>query len=128
LNYANKRDLPAKDWPVKDFLKGGGDHFLRNDNGKFTDISQQAGIHGSLISFGLGISIADLNNDGYPDVYVSNDFFERDYLYINQKMALSKMNMKNIFAHGSLASMGSDVGDINNDGYPDIFYNRYVAR
>ncbi|HEX5150691.1 MAG TPA: VCBS repeat-containing protein [Parafilimonas sp.] len=121
LNYANKRDLPAKDWPVADFLKGGGDHFLRNDNGKFVDISRQAGIHGSLISFGLGISVADVNSDGYPDVYVSNDFFERDYLYINQKNGTFKDELEQYMQHTSLASMGSDVGDINNDGCPDIF-------
>ena len=59
LNYANKRNLIAKDWPVADFLKGGGDRLYRNDNGKFTDISQQAGIYGSLISFGLGVTIGD---------------------------------------------------------------------
>jgi hypothetical protein len=57
LNYANKRNLQAKDWPVADFLKGGGERFLRNDGGKFTDITQQAGVHGSLISFGLGVTV-----------------------------------------------------------------------
>ncbi len=72
-------------WPVAQFLKGGGDHLYRNDNGHFTEVTKQAGIHGSLISFGLGVSIADINNDGYPDIYVSNDSYERDYLYINQK-------------------------------------------
>lgn len=121
LDYANKRELRAKDWPVAEFLKGGGDHFLRNDKGKFIDISEQAGIHGSLISFGLGISVTDINGDGYPDVYVSNDFFERDYLYINQKNGGFKDEYEQYIDHASLASMGSDVGDINNDGYPDIF-------
>ena len=121
LNYANKRDLRAKDWPVANFLKGGGDKLLRNDNGKFTDISQQAGIHGSLISFGLGITVGDLNGDHYPDVYVSNDFFERDYLYINQKDGTYKDELENWAQHISHSSMGADMGDINNDGYPDIF-------
>ena len=121
LNYANKRDLRAKDWPVANFLKGGGDKLLRNDNGKFVDISQQAGIHGSLISFGLGITIGDLNGDHYPDVYVSNDFFERDYLYINQKDGTFKDELENWAQHISHSSMGADMGDINNDGYPDIF-------
>jgi enediyne biosynthesis protein E4 len=121
LNYANKRDLPAKDWPVADFLKGGGDRFLRNDNGKFVDVSQEAGIHGSLISFGLGVTVGDVNQDNYPDVYVSNDFFERDYLYINQKNGTFKDELEQWMGHTSLASMGADIGDINNDGFVDIF-------
>ncbi|MEX6688394.1 FG-GAP-like repeat-containing protein [Danxiaibacter flavus] len=121
LNYANKRDLRAADWPVADFLKGGGDKLLRNDNGKFTDVSKEAGIYGSLISFGLGVTVGDVNGDGYPDVYVSNDFFERDYLYINQKNGTFKDELEQWVQHTSLASMGADMGDINNDGYPDIF-------
>jgi len=121
LNYANKRDLRAKDWPVANFLKGGGDRFFRNDNGKFIDISQEAGIHGSLISFGLGVTVGDVNRDHYPDVYVSNDFFERDYLYINQKNGTFKDELEQWIGHTSLASMGADIGDINNDGYVDIF-------
>ncbi len=120
LNYANKRNLRAEDWPVADFLKGGGDHLLRNDNGKFTDVSKEAGIYGSLISFGLGVTVADVNGDHYPDVYVSNDFFERDYLYINQKNGTFKDEIENYLQHTSLASMGADMADINNDGYPDI--------
>ena len=113
--------MPAKDWPVADFLKGGGDHFFRNDNGKFIDVSKEAGIHGSLISFGLGVTVGDVNGDDYPDVYVSNDFFERDYLYINQKNGTFKDELEQWMEHTSLASMGADIGDINNDGYPDIF-------
>ncbi len=85
LGYTNRRNLPDAQWPVADFLKGGGDHLFRNDDGKFVEVSQQAGIHGTLMSFGLGVSVGDVNNDGYPDVYVANDSYERDYLYINQK-------------------------------------------
>ncbi len=121
LNYANKRGLRAKDWPVADFLKGGGDHLYRNDNGKYIDVSEETGIHGSLISFGLGVTVGDVNGDHYPDVYVSNDFFERDYLYINQKDGTFKDDIENWIQHSSLSSMGADFGDINNDGYPDIF-------
>ena len=121
LNYANRRDLPSSQWPVADFLKGGGDHLYRNDNGKFTEVTQQAGIHGGLISLGLGVTVADVNGDGYPDVYVSNDFFERDYLYINQKNGTFKDELENRIQHTSLSSMGADIQDINNDGYPDIF-------
>lgn len=121
LNYANKRSLRAPDWPVADFLKGGGDHLYRNDNGKFTDISKEAGIYGSLISFGLGVTVGDVNGDGYPDVYVSNDFFERDYLYINQHNGTFKDELEQWTQHISHSSMGADMADVNNDGYPDIF-------
>lgn len=121
LNYANKRNLRAPDWPVADFLKGGGDHLLRNDNGHFTDVSKEAGIYGSLISFGLGVTVGDVNGDDYPDVYVSNDFFERDYLYINQRNGTFRDELEERVQHVSHSSMGADMADINNDGYPDIF-------
>ena len=80
LEFANKRDLLESKWPVGDFLKGGGDHLFRNDNGHFVEVTQAAGIHGTLISFGMGVSVGDINGDGWPDVYVSNDSYERDYL------------------------------------------------
>lgn len=121
LNYANNRDIPAASWPVADFLKGGGDHLLRNDNGKFVEVTPASGIHGGLTSLGLGVTVGDVNNDGYPDIYVSNDFFERDYLYINQRNGTFKDELEQCMQHTSLASMGADMGDVNNDGYPDIF-------
>lgn len=121
LNYANRRDLRAADWPVRDFLKGGGDRLLRNDDGYFTDVSKEAGIYGSLMSFGLGVTVGDVNGDHYPDVYVSNDFFERDYLYINQRNGTFKDELENWVQHTSLSSMGADMADVNNDGHPDIF-------
>jgi enediyne biosynthesis protein E4 len=121
LNNANRRDLPDSLWPVAPFLKGGGDHLYRNDNGHFTEVTQSAGIHGSLISFGLGVSIGDLNNDGYPDIYVGNDSYEKDYLYINQKNGTFKDEMEQCLQSISMSSMGTDIGDLNNDGYPEIF-------
>ena len=121
LNYANNRSMRAKDWPVKDFLKGGGDKLLRNDNGKFTDVSEETGIYGSLIGFGLGVTVGDINGDNYPDIYISNDFFERDYLYINQKNGTFSEELEKRVKHTSMASMGADMADINNDGYPEIF-------
>ncbi len=121
LNYSNKRDLRAKDWPVADFLKGGGDKLMRNDGGSFTDVSEQAGIYGSLIGFGLGITVGDVNGDNWPDVYVSNDFFERDYLYINQKDGSFAEELEDRISHLSHSSMGADMADINNDGAPEIF-------
>jgi enediyne biosynthesis protein E4 len=121
LNYSNKRTLPAENWPVEDFAKGGGDKLLRNDAGKFIDVTTHANIYSSLIGFGLGITVSDVNNDHYPDLYVSNDFFERDYLYINQQNGTFKEQLPEQMNHTSLASMGADAADINNDGFPDIF-------
>ncbi len=121
LNYGNARDIRAENSSVADFLKGGGDHLFQNNNGKFIEVSAKAGIHGSLISFGLGVTVGDVNGDGWPDVYVSNDFFERDYLYINQKNGTFKDDLEKYMEHNSIASMGTDMADINNDGYPDIF-------
>ncbi|HEK21713.1 MULTISPECIES: VCBS repeat-containing protein [unclassified Mucilaginibacter] len=99
----------------------GGARLYRNDGGHFTNVTQQAGIYSSDIGFGLGVSVADVNNDGYPDIYVSNDFFERDYLYINQHNGTFKEDIQNEMGHLSLASMGADIADINNDGNLDIF-------
>ena len=121
LGYPNKRDLIADKWNVPDYLKGGGDHLYRNDNGHFTEVTQQAGIHGTLMSFGLGVTVGDVNGDHYPDIYVSNDFFERDYLYINQKDGTFKDELEERVKHNSYASMGADLGDINNDGFPELF-------
>ncbi len=121
LNYSNNRELYAKDWPVADFLKGGGDKLLRNDGGKFTDVSKQAGIFGSLIGFGLGVTVGDLNGDNWPDLFISNDFYERDYLYVNQQDGTFKEEVEQWMEHLSHASMGADMADINNDGYPEIF-------
>lgn len=121
LNYSNKRDAPIKDLKLPDFLQGGGDHLYQNNNGKFKEVTQLAGIHGGLISLGLGVNVSDLNDDGYPDIYVSNDFFERDYLYINQRNGTFKDEFEESIRHTSLSSMGADIQDINNDGHPDIF-------
>ncbi|MCK6695282.1 MAG: VCBS repeat-containing protein, partial [Thermoanaerobaculia bacterium] len=121
LDNSNNRELYAEDWPVKDFVKGGGDKLLKNENGKFTDVTRQAGIYGSLIGFGLGVTVGDVNGDHWPDIYVSNDFFERDYLYINQRNGTFKEEIENWIEHMSHASMGADMADINNDGFPEIF-------
>ncbi len=114
--------------------KLGGDKLFRNsppapDGGvtqigavpHFEDVSAEAGIYGSLIGFGLGITIGDVNNDNWPDIYISNDFYERDYLYINQKNGTFKEDIENEMPHISLSSMGADIADINNDGNLDIF-------
>lgn len=121
LGFVNRRDLPENQWNVADFLKGGGDHLFRNDNGRFTHVNKETGIHGSLISFGLGVSVGDVNNDQYPDIYVANDSYERDYLYINQKNGTFRDEYEECIEHTSLSSMGADIADINNDGHPEIF-------
>ena len=99
----------------------GGDKLFRNDGSRFADVSEQAGIYGSLIGFGLGITIGDVNNDNWPDIYISNDFYERDYLYINQKNGTFQERLTQEMNHISLSSMGADIADMNNDGLLDIF-------
>ena len=122
LGYAEQREVRAQDWEgVPHIFRGVGDMLLRNDNGKFVDVSKEAGIYGSLIGFGLGVLVTDINKDLYPDIYVSNDFYERDYLYINQKDGTFTEEIKEWTSHLSLSAMGIDVGDINNDGNNDIF-------
>lgn len=121
LGYADQRELRANDWDVPKIFSGVGDLLLRNDNGKFVDVSEEAGIYGSLIGFGLGVYVTDLNDDRYPDIYVSNDFYERDYLYINNQDGTFTEDIKNWTSHLCLSAMGVDMGDINNDGLNDIF-------
>ncbi|MGL4632727.1 MAG: VCBS repeat-containing protein [Leadbetterella sp.] len=99
----------------------GGDRLYKNENGKFIDATKESKIYSSNIGFGLGISVGDINNDLYPDIYISNDFFERDYLYINQKDGSFKESLPDQINYTSLSSMGSDIADVNNDGSLDIF-------
>ena len=122
LGYAEQRKVRAQDWEgVPHIFRGVGDMLLRNDDGVFTDISEEAGIYGSLIGFGLGVLVTDFNQDLYPDIYVSNDFYERDYLYINQQDGTFSEEIMDRTGHLSLSAMGIDIGDINNDGQQDIF-------
>lgn len=97
-----------------------GDKLLRNDNGKFTDVSEEAGIFGGPNGYGLGISIADFNQDGYPDIYIGNDFHEDDYYYLNNGNGTFMESLKKYFGHTSRFSMGNDAADINHDGWPDL--------
>jgi hypothetical protein len=97
-----------------------GDHLYRNDSGHFTDVTKQAGINSSIIGYGLGISVADINMDGWPDIYIGNDFHEKDYLYINHHDGTFKEEDSTAFMHTSQYTMGVDVADINNDALPEI--------
>jgi enediyne biosynthesis protein E4 len=112
-------NLKQNERTIRDSI--GGHKFFRNDGDHFTDISEQAGIFGSVIGFGLGVTVGDVNNDGWQDIYVSNDFFERDYLYINNHDGTFKEALEEQMMSISNASMGADMADINNDGHPDIF-------
>ena len=93
----------------------------RNDGGKFHDVSEKAGLTNNVLSFGLGIAIADVNSDGWSDIYVSNDFNEEDYFYVNNGNGTFRESVRDAMGHVSLFSMGSDIADINNDALPDIF-------
>jgi hypothetical protein len=100
--------------------KDAGDYLYRNDNGKFVDVSKEAGIYQAAMGYGLGITVADLNNDGWEDIYASNDFHEDDYYYINNHNGTFREVGKEAFRYFSRFSMGCDAADINNDGYEDI--------
>ncbi|WP_111670726.1 VCBS repeat-containing protein [Algoriphagus litoralis] len=99
----------------------GGDKLFKNEGGKFIDVSEEAGIYGSIIGFGLGITIGDVNQDTWPDIFISNDFFEKDYLYINNQDGTFTEALETSMRSISAASMGADIADINGDGLLDIF-------
>ena len=99
----------------------GANKLYRNDGEFFTDVSEEAGIYGSAIGYGLGVTIGDVDKDGWQDIFISNDFFERDYLYINQKNGTFIESLEESMAEISLGSMGADMGDINNDGLPEVY-------
>ncbi len=118
----------VNDRPFRDSI--GGDKLYRNDGIPaseggdglgFKDVSEEAGIYGSVIGFGLGVTVGDVNRDGWQDIYVSNDFFERDYLYLNNGNGTFREVLTEQMRSISAASMGADMADINNDGYPEIF-------
>ena len=106
----------------------GGDKLFRNDSGKFIDVSEEAEIFGSEIGFGLGVSVADLDKDGWLDLFISNDFFERDYIYMNNGDGTFSEDLENQMRSTSLSSMGSDVADITADGLPEIFVTDMLAK
>ncbi len=100
-----------------------GDRLYRNDvnvSGKFTDVSKEAGIYQSNLGYGLGLAIADMNNDGWDDIYIGNDFHENDYYYVNNGNGTFTESGAKHFRHYSRFSMGNDIADYNNDGQPDI--------
>ena len=136
-NYAPREKF------INTFDSLAGQKFYRNDAGKdaagkatvhFTDVTKQCGINGSKIGYGLGVAVADINLDGWPDFYVGNDFHENDYLYINQHNGTFTEENNKRLMHTSQFSMGVDVADVNNDAYPEIIsmdmlpYDPYMIR
>jgi enediyne biosynthesis protein E4 len=109
---------------IRDSAKTDFDKLFRNDwsdslkHPVFTDVSNEAGIFGK--GFGLGIAVTDINQDGWKDIYVTNDFFSNDQMFINNKNGTFTDKTKEYFKHTSQNAMGNDVADINNDGLPDV--------
>ena len=98
-----------------------GDRLYQNRNGKFFDVTEKSGLTNiNRLSYGLGVSIGDVNNDGWPDVYVANDYEGKDFLYLNNKNGTFKDIANTSTAHVSFYSMGTDMADINNDGWMDF--------
>jgi hypothetical protein len=119
--------------PRKNFIgtyhEQSGDRMYRNDatsalesvgQTHFTDVTNESAINSSAISYGLGVVVSDINLDGYPDLYVGNDFHENDYLYINQKNGTFKEELNDHIMHTSQFTMGVDAADVNNDGFPEV--------
>ncbi len=107
-----RRDIPSAD--------NRGNKLMRNDEGVFTDITLDVGIFTSDIGYGLGITLGDFNEDNWTDIFISNDFFERDYLYINNQKGGFSEEAENYFSSLSMGSMGADGADLDNDGKPEI--------
>lgn len=97
-----------------------GDKLLRNDNGKFIDVSKESGIYSSVLGYGLGVVVSDVNLDGWPDIFVGNDFHENDYLYMNKGDGTFEEKLEQSMNHTSRYTMGVDFADYNNDAYPDL--------
>lgn len=124
LNHSIVRRTILDEATIKELLKQ-NDHLsgvklLKNDNNFFREVTQAAGIKSTVLSHGLGAGVADINGDGYPDIYISNDYLEPDFLYINNGNGTFSDKVQKSLGHISFFSMGNDVADINNDGLNDI--------
>jgi hypothetical protein len=118
LDYSGLGKMSRHHKKIKN--KAYSDKLMRNDNGKFVDVSDQAGMISNILGFGLGIAVSDLNNDSWLDLYISNDYNEQDYLYLNNGDGTFSESLEEYIGHTPLYSMGSDVADFNNDGFTDI--------
>jgi hypothetical protein len=115
LNEANTAQMLREEDPVS------GVRLYRNDNNYFKDVTTKSGISSTALTYGLGAGLADLNNDGWTDIYISHDYNVPDYLYINNKNGTFTDKLKSVAGHTSNFSMGNDIADINNDALPDIY-------
>jgi hypothetical protein len=122
LNHAIDQNgtFASRDKFIGTYNDKSGDRMYRNDGKKFTDVTHESEINSSAISFGLGVVVTDINLDGWPDIYVGNDFHENDYLYVNQRDGTFSDESSQQMMHTSMYSMGVDAGDFNNDGFTDI--------
>lgn len=114
LNEFRTAELLRQDDPMR------GIRLYKQTRSKFEDVTQKSGIIGSELSYGLGLGITDVNDDGWADFYVSNDYAVPDYLYINNKNGTFTNKLNESVGHNSQFSMGNDIADINNDGLQDI--------
>ncbi|MDR3694486.1 VCBS repeat-containing protein [Mucilaginibacter sp.] len=125
VNHNPQRISILDDVSVKNLMGNHDDEagirLLRNDNGHFHDVTKEAGIVNTSLSYGLAAGIADINGDGWPDIYISNDYSVPDRLYINHGDGKFTDELQKQVGHTSFYSMGNDVSDINNDLSPDIF-------
>ncbi len=115
LNEVSTAELLKKDDPEM------GLRLFKQTDGKFSDVTTKSGISGSALSYGLGLGVSDVNNDGFPDFYISNDYTAPDYLYFNNGNGTFTNQLQTSIGHTSMFSMGNDIADINNDGFQDIF-------
>jgi hypothetical protein len=125
LFVVNNSPRPANSFGLRDTREApseyGGGRLYRNDGEHFTDVTTAAGIRTTEMAFGLGVVVSDVNGDGRPDIYVANDFFERDYLYVNRGDGTFSEALDRQMPVLSYASMGLDVADVDNDGWPDVY-------
>ena len=115
IDYITQSDLLKKKDPMA------GSKLYKNEDGMFRDVTSEAGLFTSGFSYGLGVAISDVNKDGWPDLYVSNDYGAPDFLYINNGNGTFTDKIKSSLGHFSLYSMGNSIADVNNDAFPDIF-------
>ena len=125
INHNPKRFSNLNDATIHEYIttpnKETGTRLFRNNHNHFEDVTEKSGIINSLLSYNLAAGIADINNDGWPDIYLSNDYLAPDYLYINNGNGTFTDKLGDEIAHTSQFSMGNNIADINNDGLPDIY-------